>query len=45
VNAALIEVADREKWSYLRLEATKIRLSAFPLLEVERMRPVSSERN
>jgi len=33
VGEAMVDVADREKWSYLRLEATKMRLSAFPLLD------------
>ena len=33
VNAALIDVAERESWSYLRLESAKLRLSAFPLLD------------
>jgi hypothetical protein len=31
INEALVDVAEREKWSYLRLQATKLRLSAFPL--------------
>ena len=30
VNEALVDVAERENWSYLRLETTKLRLSAFP---------------
>jgi cation transport ATPase len=33
VSEALLDVADREKWSYLRLQSTKLRLSAFPLLD------------
>jgi hypothetical protein len=32
VAEALVDVADREVWSYLRLQATKLRLSAFPLI-------------
>jgi hypothetical protein len=39
VNAALVDVSEREGWSYLRLETAKIRLSAFPLLEAERLPP------
>jgi hypothetical protein len=39
VTAALVDVAEREEWSYLRLEATKLRLSAFPLLESDRLPP------
>jgi hypothetical protein len=39
VTAALVDVSEREKWSYLRLEATKLRLSAFPLLGSDRIRP------
>ncbi|OBK03150.1 hypothetical protein [Mycobacterium sp. 1245852.3] len=31
INETYLEVAEREQWSYLRREATKIRLSAFPL--------------
>jgi hypothetical protein len=37
VTAALVDVAEREQWSYLRVEATKLRLSAFPLLESDRI--------
>jgi hypothetical protein len=32
INEALLDVAEREKWSYLRLQATKLRLSGFPLI-------------
>lgn len=39
VNAALVDVSEREKWSYLKLETAKIRLSAFPLLEPDRFSP------
>ncbi len=31
INESYLEVAERERWSYLRREATKIRLNAFPL--------------
>jgi hypothetical protein len=31
INESYLEVAEREQWSYLRREATKIRLSIFPL--------------
>ena len=33
IREAMVDIADREDWSYLRQEATKIRLSAFPLLD------------
>lgn len=31
INESYLEVSDREQWSYLRREATRIRLSTFPL--------------
>ncbi|MEV6527950.1 hypothetical protein AB0M43_39120 [Longispora sp. NPDC051575] len=31
INEAVNDVADREGWSYLRLQTIKLRLSAFPL--------------
>jgi hypothetical protein len=36
IDEALVDIADREKWSYLRIEATKLRLSAFPALKTSR---------
>ncbi|MFB8279533.1 hypothetical protein [Nocardia colli] len=33
INEAYLEVSQREEWSYLRREATRIRLSAFPLVD------------
>jgi hypothetical protein len=33
VEAAYLEVSEREHWSYLRLNTTKLRLEAFPLGE------------
>ena len=33
INSVLFDVADREEWSYFRLETTKLRLAAFPLPE------------
>ncbi len=36
VNEAVVDVAEREGWSYLRLQTTKLRLSAFPLLDPDR---------
>jgi len=33
IDEALTDVAEREEWSYLRLEATRLRLSAFPLVD------------
>ena len=30
VREVMLEVAERERWSYIRLEATKLRVSAFP---------------
>ena len=34
VSEALITIAERENWSYLRLQSTKLRLSVFPLIDV-----------
>jgi hypothetical protein len=31
VSAVYLDVAEREQWSYVRLQATKLRLSTFPL--------------
>lgn len=31
IEAAYLEVSERERWSYLRLNTTKLRLAAFPL--------------
>ena len=36
IDEALIDVAEREEWSYMRIQATKLRLSAFPLREDRR---------
>ncbi len=33
ISESLVDVADRERWSYLRLQATKLRLSAFPMFD------------
>ena len=33
INEALVDVAERDNWSYLRLQATRLRLSAFPLYD------------
>ncbi|MEU1587820.1 hypothetical protein [Micromonospora sp. NPDC005710] len=30
VDEALVDVAEREEWSYLRIDATKLRLAVFP---------------
>jgi hypothetical protein len=30
VREVMLEVAERERWSYIRLQATKLRISAFP---------------
>lgn len=37
VGEAMVDVADREGWSYLRVESTKLRLAAFPLLDRPRL--------
>jgi hypothetical protein len=39
VREVMLEVAERERWSYVRLQATKLRVSAFPPAN-----PVSGER-
>jgi hypothetical protein len=39
VREVILVVAERENWSYIRLEATKLRISAFPLAA-----PVGRER-
>ncbi|MBQ0853392.1 hypothetical protein J8N05_35080 [Streptomyces sp. BH-SS-21] len=33
VAETMLDVAEREDWSYFRLEVTKLRLSAFPLID------------
>lgn len=33
ITEALVDVAERERWSYLHLQATKLRLSAFPMFD------------
>lgn len=33
IEAAYLEISEREQWSYLRLQTTKLRLAAFPLSE------------
>jgi Flp pilus assembly protein TadB len=33
IGETYLELADREEWSYLRREATKLRLAAFPLYD------------
>jgi uncharacterized membrane protein required for colicin V production len=36
IDEAFVDIAEREQWSYLRVEATKLRLSAFPALKPSR---------
>jgi hypothetical protein len=38
-SEVLLDVAERERWSYVRLEAAKLRLSAFPILNVPEREP------
>lgn len=36
ITEAVVDVAERERWSYLRLQSTRLRLSAFPLFDPAR---------